>query len=244
MSAPENNNGDNNGDGGELDMRAAEYVLGLLSPAERTAVQNELEQDAALAAAVARWESRLTPLAVALPPEVPPAALWTRIEQSLDKPAASVTAAVVPLRPRRLAQSLAFWRATTAAAAAIAAGLLLVVLRAPAPAIHYAAAIAPAQGPAATWLAETRADGALVVTALGDTTHPSGKDLELWALAKGATKPVSLGVLPAGGTYVVAAADLPRDQLQLMVSLEPPGGSPTGQPTGPVLYAGTLARAE
>jgi anti-sigma-K factor RskA len=30
-------------------------------------------------------------------------------------------------------------------------------------------------------------------------------------------------------------------QTQLLVSLEPQGGSPTGQPTGPVLWGGRLA---
>jgi anti-sigma-K factor RskA len=215
----------------DFDSRAAEYVLGLLSPEETAEVRRALDRDPALADAVARWENRLTPLATALPPEPPPA--------NLDE-----GATVVPLQPRRLIQSLGFWRATTAAAAALAAGLALVMLRAPAPVAHYVAAIQPTQGPAVTWLAETRADGALVVTALGTVAHPSDRDLELWALAKGAAKPVSLGVLPASGVYVVAAADLPRDQLRLMVSLEPVGGSPTGQPTGPVLYAGALARTE
>jgi len=42
----------------------------------------------------------------------------------------------------------------------------------------------------------------------------------------------------------VKAADLPRDRLQLMVSLEPAGGRPEGLPTGPALYAGTLTRTE
>ncbi|HEV2677752.1 MAG TPA: anti-sigma factor [Aliidongia sp.] len=222
----------------DFDSRAAEYVLGLLSPAETERVRREIERDPALAEAVARWEARLTPLAAALPPEPPPSALWLRIEAGID-----AGATVVPLRKRRL-ESVGFWRAATGAAMALAAGLAIVVLRTPAPAAHYAAAIAPMQGPAATWLAETRADGALVITALAAADHPSGKDLELWALAPGATKPVSLGVLPASGAYVVAAADLPRDHLQLLVSLEPAGGSPTGQPTGPVVYAGALIRAE
>jgi anti-sigma-K factor RskA len=30
---------------------------------------------------------------------------------------------------------------------------------------------------------------------------------------------------------------------KVAVSLEPPGGSPTGAPTGPVLYVGTIAPA-
>ncbi|GGF45556.1 anti-sigma K factor RskA [Aliidongia dinghuensis] len=227
----------------DMDTRAAEYVLGLLSPDETAAVQRALELSPALAEAVARWEALLTPLAAALPPEPPPAALWDRIAAGLDANAPPGTE-IVPLRPRRLLQSTGFWRATTALAAALAASLAIVVIRTPAPTVHYVAAIAPTQGPAATWLAETRADGALVVTAVGRADRSSGKDLELWALAKGAQKPVSLGVLPASGAYVVAAADLPRDQLQLMVSLEPAGGSPTGQPTGPVLYAGALTRTE
>jgi anti-sigma-K factor RskA len=46
-------------------------------------------------------------------------------------------------------------------------------------------------------------------------------------------------VLPAGGHPIVA--DLAADT-QLLVNLEPQGGSPTGQPTGPVLYAGRLTR--
>jgi anti-sigma-K factor RskA len=78
-----------------------------------------------------------------------------------------------------------------------------------------------------------RPDGAIVV--------PIDHDLELWALGAGETRPRSLGVLPASGTRMVAA--LPPGT-QLLVSLEPRGGSPTGQPTGPVLYGGRLTALE
>ncbi len=70
---------------------------------------------------------------------------------------------------------------------------------------------------------------------------PSGHDLELWALPEGASRPRSLGVLPAKGRVVTASL---QAGTQLMVSLEPRGGSPTGQPTGPVLYGGRLARVD
>ena len=66
---------------------------------------------------------------------------------------------------------------------------------------------------------------------------PTDKDLELWALPKGETKPHSLGVFPPSGRQLTA--ELAPDT-QLLVSLEPKGGSPTGQPTGPVLYGGWL----
>jgi anti-sigma-K factor RskA len=67
----------------------------------------------------------------------------------------------------------------------------------------------------------------------GTISVPSDKDLELWALAEGETKPRSLGVLPAGGRQLTAVL---LCNTQILVSLEPRGGSPTGQPTGPVLY--------
>ena len=82
-------------------------------------------------------------------------------------------------------------------------------------------------------------DGRLVVTALGTGTLPPGRDLELWSLPKGARAPSPLGVLTAGRGQVVLRS-APAPGTQLLVSLEPQGGSPTGVPTGPVLYSGTV----
>jgi len=71
----------------------------------------------------------------------------------------------------------------------------------------------------------------------------AGKDLELWALPAGATRPVSLGVLPPIGRKL-PVRELLAAQTQLMISLEPQGGSRTGAPTGPVLWGGRLASVE
>ena len=72
----------------------------------------------------------------------------------------------------------------------------------------------------------------------------AGKSLELWILPPSGN-PRSLGLLanrrlslPLDGT---AAADLAQGALA--VSLEPAGGSPTGLPTGPVLYSGPVLPA-
>jgi len=40
----------------------------------------------------------------------------------------------------------------------------------------------------------------------------------------------------------VTLAAMPASGTALLVSLEPPGGSPTGAPTGPVVYAGKLGQ--
>ena len=58
--------------------------------------------------------------------------------------------------------------------------------------------------------------------------------------------PVSLGVLDAAGRIdrpvPSGAGDLLTSGRAVAISLEPPGGSPTGQPTGPVAYTGVLLR--
>ncbi|HEX7440087.1 MAG TPA: anti-sigma factor, partial [Caldimonas sp.] len=66
-----------------------------------------------------------------------------------------------------------------------------------------------------------------------------GRALELWALpAAGA--PRSLGLISAQGASVVQRSRVLKDTVALAVSLEPAGGSPTGAPTGPVLFVGRL----
>jgi anti-sigma-K factor RskA len=82
-------------------------------------------------------------------------------------------------------------------------------------------------------------DGSILIRPTGQVAVAPAKDLELWALSKGATVPVSLGVLPADGRRIGARAQ-GRPDTQLLISLEPKGGSPTGLPTGPVVYGGKL----
>src|SRR5262249_39934617 len=71
-----------------------------------------------------------------------------------------------------------------------------------------------------------------------------GKDLELWVLAKDGT-PRSLGLVPnrmGEMKMPMPPGDLRmRGAVALAVSMEPEGGSPTHQPTGPVLCSGPIA---
>ena len=69
-----------------------------------------------------------------------------------------------------------------------------------------------------------------------------GRVLELWALPPGATAPTSLGLIPPEGRIIVPAERIvPQPDMLIEISLEPPGGSPTGRPTGPVLFIGRLS---
>ena len=218
-------------------MLAAEYVLGTLEDQDAQEAAHLLATDPAFVDAVHAWEERLLPLAAATPPVEPPASLWTRIEGTaeLSEPAPHA-AAVVPLALRR---RLRMWQATAGAALALAAALAgFIVLRPPPSQV---AVLAPLAGATPVLLATASPAGELTVRPDAAIAVPPGRDLELWALPDGESRPRSLGVLPAAGEKIRARV---ASGTRLLVSLEPAGGSPTGQPTGPVLYGGRLTEVE
>ena len=101
------------------------------------------------------------------------------------------------------------------------------------------AALVPVNAPMpAFWVMVTK-DGYATVIADAAELQP-GNTLELWGLPPGATVPVSLGVVPTTGRVKMPAI-VPAGTL-LLVSSEPHGGSPTGAPTGPVIYTGRMVK--
>ncbi len=215
----------------ERDLQAAEYVLGVLQPAQARAVEALALHEPAMATSIAAWELRLAPLADLVEPIAPPPILWRRLAL-----ATGLTRAA-PLR-RFGWDNLTVWRATAGAALAVAASLGFLLLLPPAPAPEpLVAALSPFGRPGATFLVRVGPDGAATVVAVGDTNVPQDRSLQLWAVPPGATTPVSMGLLPASGrarlTIPVPAGT------QLLVSQEPVGGSP--RPTLPPVLAGTLS---
>ncbi len=217
-------------DAPDRDLFAAEYVMGTLEGEEAAEAARLLATDGAFAASVRAWEERLTPLAGAVASRAVPAGLWERIARTTAAQAGPVLAV----------RRLRFWRASTAVGFALAAALAaFIVLRPPPPPPPpRVAVLAPASGGVPVLLATADAAGILTVRPNGTIVVPADRDLELWELPQGATQPRSLGVLPAEGRRLTAALGAGT---QLLVSLEPRGGSPTGQPTGPVVYGGRLA---
>ena len=80
-----------------------------------------------------------------------------------------------------------------------------------------------------------------VVRAVAAATPPIDRAFELWAIAPGAARPRSLGVIPPSGELKLSPLppDL-SDGATLAISVEPLGGSPTQQPTGPVVFVGSV----
>ena len=66
------------------ELLAAEFVLGTLDAAALRRAARRFDRDEGFARLVDRWAERLEPLAAALPPQTPDAAVWARIDRALD----------------------------------------------------------------------------------------------------------------------------------------------------------------
>ena len=222
-------------------LTAAEYVLGVLGPDQRRAAERRIGRDAIFAREVAYWERRLGGLADAIPEVAPPRDFWARVEAALARAIGSAET-----RPS-LWQSVSFWRGLALGTSALAAACLAALI--------YVGAVAPpgtplvakldAEGGQTGFVAAISSSGGNLTIVPASLLNPQEqKAFELWLIPAG-DKPHSLGLIdPDRPVTIKGPADLlsrVTAEAVLAVSLEPPGGSPTGQPTGPVIANGKLA---
>jgi anti-sigma-K factor RskA len=225
-----------------LDRLAAEFALGTSPPRVRRRLMVIARRDRIVATALSEWERRLAGLAEAVPGVTPPPRVWQGIVARLGMEPARAARGAIPW-PQRLG----VWRGVAAASFVVAVALGI---------SQWHGAPQPAAAPLVVVLAGSDAKAGLIATAvhgdryltlkpIGNAAPAAGRVFELWALPQ-AGAPQSLGVIPSGAVVRVplrapvdeALSNIPA----LAVSVEPPGGSPTGQPTGPVLYSGAIER--
>ncbi|WP_333814897.1 anti-sigma factor [Tabrizicola sp.] len=205
------------------DALAAEYVLGVLDLAERAEAGARLKRDPAFAARVAEWEGRLTGLNDGFQP-APAPNLLPQIEARL-----------FPRAPGRSRSGLLAWLSGATVAAALS--LAVVSTFAP-PRPELVATLATADNRLAyriTHFGET-----LQITRMAGVAAVPGQVHELWLIAPDSA-PVSLGLLQ--DRPLIITHPTPPAGFTFAVSIEPEGGSPTGQPTGPVILTATVGSA-
>ncbi|WP_416897743.1 MAG: anti-sigma factor domain-containing protein [Minwuia sp.] len=220
----------------ERDALASEFALGVLDGAEREAAERLASRDPAFRQMVEAWQNRLAGLSELTPDVAPPDTVWPRIEAAMLRESA---VGKQTDKPGGLFSSLWFWRGW--AALATAAAVILAVVLLPGDPVRqdsYVALLtteAEDGGFMATVDLET---GMMAVIPLQTDATTGGRVHELWLIAPDAERPTSLGVIDARSALPLPAAARPG--ATLAVSLEPSGGSPTGLPTGPVVYQGRL----
>jgi anti-sigma-K factor RskA len=210
----------------EDDTLAAEYVLGVLELTERAAVEARLKHDAGFAALVADWELKLGGLNDGFA-EAPAPNLLPQIEARLfpKTPAA-----------KKSGFGLSFGWLSGALVAAVLALASIATLVPPRP--ELVASLATADNRLAYRV--THFGDTLLITRVAGVPAVTGQVHELWIIAPDAN-PVSLGLLE--DKPLIVSYPAPPEGFTFAVSIEPEGGSPTGQPTGPVILTAVVGDA-
>lgn len=210
---------------------AADYAIGLMPSTARRRFESLLLDDPNLRAEVAQWQESLVGLTTELRPEPVPERVWQQI--------------VARIEPQRLhvpeKRSLWNWMRVAAVACSLLVAIVVGVIYTRDKPDFNATLVANDQQPALTVQAFERY---LKVEPVAVASVDPGRSLELWAIPLDGV-PVSLGVIPDDGKGRVDLSDAQRKllsrQTTMAITLEPKGGSPSGKPTGPILYKGQLA---
>lgn len=225
------------------DALAAELALGVLDGDARREAEAKALNNPEFFRRVAAWQARLGALTQTISAVSPPAHLWTKIENRLFGPPA-LTSQV----GKSIWSSLFFWRGMTLALASLSAVLGIFMMMNtviyPAPATPLIATL-QAQNAGPIFLAHLNRDTNSLTIRPISNKDDAAHDLELW-LIPGDKVARSLGVLSkSGATQVIIPETLQRlagPDAILAVTVEPPGGSPTGKATGPIIAVGPLTK--
>ena len=216
----------------QIDYLAAEYVLGTLEGGARRRFDQLITERADVRRTVWRWERYLNGFAAGLIPQQPARRVWKNIRRRI------VT------RKTGAASGFSWWHSLGLAIPAAIAAVWITVIVLPTPSIDRMAVFSGA-GATALWVVSADLDDKILrIDSVHPEASPDGNSYELWILPASGP-PLSLGLLEhrQGTLEISISAQLATAMStagSLAISLEPAGGSPTGQPTGPVIHQATL----
>ncbi|WP_454885044.1 anti-sigma factor [Sphingomonas oryzagri] len=221
------------------ELLAAELAFGLIEGEEARTAETRLDRDPAFAAAYDRWLAHASAMFVDIG-ETPRLSVWRAIEARLPANDVAPTAR----------SSLRWWQAGTLAASAAAIVLGVVALQKPETVF---VRVPVAQQAAAPMVAVLTGKKGFATVSVDPATGrmisaADGLDIgehspQLWVIPADG-KPRSMGVMnaaaPGWAKIPFTASSVMAAGVTIAVSVEPVGGSPTGQPTGPVILTGKL----
>ncbi|MCS6758773.1 MAG: anti-sigma factor [Candidatus Devosia euplotis] len=231
---------DDNRQDGEDGRQAlvAEYMLGLLSSGAHERAGRLIEDDQNLRA---ERDFRIARFA-ALNDEYEDVPVPSHIYASIE---VRTFGEVVKARPAvRFWESLTVWRSIAAVALAVAVAAIGFSLLQSATDVSsltaQLVAALEAEGGPVKFVALYDGRGNVRLTALSGSAVPD-RDFELWAIQDG-NNPVSMGVVPANERSAVTISPeiMTGRGSVLIITLEQKGGSPDGNPHGPIVTKGAV----
>ena len=233
----------------ERNQLAAEYALGVLEGADLVEARRACAGDSDFRREVEQWTWRFAPLLDDVEEQATPQSLWTRIDRVIGEAD----------RIRDLERQVTWSRRTNfglfATAAALAGVLLLrpALVQPPVPAPTVQPMPAASSAPMVAMLGDGKGTKIvanwdpdkrrLVLAVAGDMPADPAHSHELWVIPEG-SKPISLGTMGndemSRMQLANALAELLKKGATIAITVEPPGGSPTGDPTGPIVASGKL----
>ena len=228
----------------EDDALAAEYALGTLDGPERAEAEARRARDVHFNKAVLDWERLLAPLAEAGEDMRAPLDLRGRVLSRIATLGKSEPVVAGSSSVLRLRRELRLWRGATGLAAALAAVLGLWIARqdfAPPSERQTFVAVLQQGTSASSFVVSLDVSRRTLTVIPAAASEPAGKSFELWMIDPERPKPVSMGVVDARAPVhplmpQTDAAAMSR--ATYAVTVEPPGGSPTGQPSSAPVYIG------
>jgi anti-sigma-K factor RskA len=226
------------------ELQAAEFALGTLDADERATLAARRMREPDLDVAIIDWETRLAPLSESIPGLAPPRDFLRDVLARIDAVGAS---SAQPDNVVDLTRRLRRWRINAIAASALAAALAIGIglresTRTSSPHEFVAVLQKSADAPAfvITVNIETRD---LTVRPIAAPPQ-ANKAYELWIIDDKLGAPRSLGVIdnahPTGSPGLTRYDPAIVQNATYAVTIEPPGGSPDGKPSGAPIFVGKL----
>lgn len=228
----------------DLDMLVAEFVLGTLPKEERESLQARRAREPEIEALIQQWETRLAGMLDGFEPVEPGPELFARIQRTIEQQQSAPEATnPTPDNVVSLRKQVARWRWSTAVASAAALVLVAVLATQPEPEPQTQSFVAVFQhnDEQPAFLLTVDLDSRQLNIQPVTAEPKQDKSYQLWIVAEGyGPNPRSVGVMSDNFTLDQAALreydpETLRDAT-FGISLEPKGGSPTGQPTGPAIH--------
>lgn len=234
----------------DINGMATEYVLGTHNAAERAQVAARRMREPALEAAIVEWETLLAPLNELVAGVAPPTGLYEQIIKRLSGLGSSSVGGRLGADVIDVTRRMKRWRAGALIASALAASLAMAIgvdKFTPRPPSKDLVAVLQKDAASPAFLVTVNVDTKLMTVRPVAAKHEPGKSYELWIIQDSLGAPKSLGVIDESGPMMrPTLASYKSDVIEsatLAVSLEPEGGSKTGAPTGPVVFAGKMIEA-